>query len=237
MKKKLKGGNDTDLDQIEKDVRSMEIHRERQDIMQNKIINNDISDSLLSRFKSNYDRSTNGCSNNDDNVDYLYLQSIRGGHKKKMTSSKNDNKKGGCLTCPEGQRKMLKYTKTLIVVLPKLYKKYKTNSEKDFSMVVKKLADKSKKTRTKRVTTKTKKPAAKKPASKKPKKPVVKKPKKVSSKKSVRKTDKKRVKRVKRVRGGSDVTNYMTLPSDFFRSNTYTPTNLSYGIAPLTSSL
>lgn len=236
MKYKLKGGNDTELDQIEKDVRLMEINRERQDIMQNKIINNDISESILSRFKSNYDRSTNGCLNNDDNVDYLYLQSIRGGDKKKMNSSKKC-KKGGCLTCPEGQRKMLKYTKTLIVVLPKLYKKYKTNSEKDFSMVVKKLADKSKKTQTKRITTKTKKPAAKKPASKKPKKPVVKKPKKVSSKKSVRKTDKKRVKRVKRVRGGSDVTNYMTLSSDFYRDNTYTPTNLNCGIAPLTSSL
>lgn len=235
MKNKLKGGNDTELDQIEKDVRLMEINRERQDIMQNKIINNDISESILSRFKSNYDRSTNGCLNNDDNVDYLYLQSIRGGDKIKMTSNKNT--RGGCLTCPEGQRKMLKYTKTLIVVLPKLYKKYKTNSEKDFSMVVKKLADKSKKTQTKRITTKTKKPAAKKPASKKPKKPVVKKPKKVSSKKSVQKTDKKRVKRVKRVRGGSDITNYMTLSSDFYRDNTYTPTNLNCGIAPLTSSL
>lgn len=235
MKKKLKGGNDTELDQIEKDVRLMEINRERQDIMQNKIINNDISESILSRFKSNYDRSTNGCLNNDDNVDYLYLQSIRGGDKKNMTSY--NNTRGGCLTCPEGQRKMLKYTKTLIVVLPKLYKKYKTNSEKDFSMVVKKLADKSKKTQTKRITTKTKKPAAKKPASKKPKKPVVKKPKKVSSKKSVQKTDKKRVKRVKRVRGGSDITNYMTLSSDFYRDNTYTPTNLNCGIAPLTSSL
>lgn len=235
MKFKLKGGNDTELDQIEKDVRRMEINREKYDIVQNKIINNDISNSLLSRFKNNYDRSTNGCLNNDDNVDYLYLQSIRGGYKKNMNLSKNA--KGGCLTCPEGQRKMLKYTKTLIVVLPKLYKKYKTNSEKDFSMVVKKLADKSKKTQTKRITTKTKKPAAKKPASKKPKKPVVKKPKKVSSKKSVRKTDKKRVKRVKRVRGGSDVTNYMTLSSDFYRDNTYTPTNLNCGIAPLTSSL
>ena len=159
-----------------------------------------------------------------------------------MTTS---SKSGGCLTCPNGQRKMLKYTKTLIVVLPKLYKKYKTNTEKDFAMVVKKLADKSKKAQTKRVTTKTKKPAAKKPASKKPvvkkpKKPVVKKTKRVSSKKSFPKTDKKRVKRVKRtkrVRGGSDITNYMTLPSNFYRSNTYTPTNLSCGIAPLTSSL
>jgi len=234
MKKKQNGGSDTDIDQIEKDTRIMEINRERQDLMQNKINDNSISESLLSRFKSNYDRSTNGCLNNDDNVDYLYLPSIRGGNKKMSL-----DKKGGCLTCPEGKRKILKYTKTLIVVLPKLYKKYKTNTEKDFAMVVKKLADKSKKTQTKSVTTKTKtkKPTAKKPVVKKPKKPVVKKSKKVSSKKSVPKTDKKRVKKVKRVRGGSNITNYMTLPSYFYRSNTYTPTNLSCGIAPLTSSL
>jgi hypothetical protein len=77
-------------------------------------------------------------------VDFLYLSTIRGGRKKmsgdalygggcgcgssgmKGGGGDGDRYTGGCFTCPKGKKNMAYIYSTIHIVIPPLYKKYKS---------------------------------------------------------------------------------------------------------------
>lgn len=88
--------------------------------------------------------ATNGCQDygfNENAVNYLYLQNIRGGKLNKMDNSNSNDllMEGGCYTCPKGKRKLVAFSRTFVVVIPSLYNKFKKGKMQDFDKTVKKL--------------------------------------------------------------------------------------------------
>lgn len=68
-------------------------------------------------------------------VDFLYLHTIRGGRKMssggcgcgmKGGSGGGNGYTGGCFTCPKGVKNIARIYGTIHVVIPSLYKRYKT---------------------------------------------------------------------------------------------------------------
>lgn len=85
--------------------------------------------------------ATNGCQDNEFNkneVNYLYLQNIRGGKLNKMNQGEL-LMEGGCYTCPNGKRKLVAFSKTFVIIIPSLYNKFKKGRMQDFDKTVKKL--------------------------------------------------------------------------------------------------
>ena len=147
MKKKVGGYNDTNID-------NDSINRSR--TQQDDAILSDLSPSVLvnnlTHSLSNCGpvtlSATNGCSNNDINndVNYLYIPSSRGGKLNKMkNTSENIMLEGGCYTCPHGQRGLNTLSRKFIVIIPLLYNKYKKGDVKSFDKTVKKLTKPAKK--------------------------------------------------------------------------------------------
>jgi hypothetical protein len=147
MKKKVGGYNDTNIDND-----SINLSRTQQD---NAILS-DLSPIVLvnnlTHSLSNCGpvtlSATNGCSNNDINndVNYLYMPSSRGGKLNKMkNTSDNIFLEGGCYTCPQGQRGLNIFSRKFIVIIPLLYNKYKKGDVKSFDKTVKKLTKPAKK--------------------------------------------------------------------------------------------
>lgn len=92
--------------------------------------------SLLNLPADAVDANARNCSTSDP-VDFLYLHTIRGG--RKMSSSgcgcgmkggsgggSSKGYTGGCFTCPKGVKNIVRIYGTIHVVIPSLYKKYKT---------------------------------------------------------------------------------------------------------------
>ena len=99
--------------------------------------------SLLNLPADAVDANARNCSTSDP-VDFLYLHTIRGG--RKMSSGWNggcgcsgssgmkggsgngsgNGYTGGCFTCPKGVKNIVRIYGTIHVVIPSLYKKYKT---------------------------------------------------------------------------------------------------------------
>ena len=94
--------------------------------------------SLLNLPADAVDANARNCSTSDP-VDFLYLHTIRGGRKMSSSgcgcgmkggssgsSGSGNGYTGGCFTCPKGVKNIVRIYGTIHVVIPSLYKKYKT---------------------------------------------------------------------------------------------------------------
>jgi hypothetical protein len=163
--RKLKGGNSDDAydPQI---LQNMQNQRLADDLYNKLNVNcaSYKSDEIIDLLQKSC--STTSYNDNIEGVNYLYTPNIRGGYKK-MASRNNNNRSnnqnnrnnslnGGCLTCPKGKKKLEVYFRTLLVMMPKLYKVYKGKADSSTSSASRSPT----------------RPVAKKPASKKPVRPV-----------------------------------------------------------------
>jgi len=153
MKKKKGGYYDSKVD-LSTLSRSQQDDAILSDLSPNVLVNN------LTHSLSNCGQvtlsATNGCLDNDINkngVNYLYIQSSRGGKLNKMNNTSDLLLVGGCYKCPQGKRGMDIFSRKFIVIIPLLYKKYKKGDVKSFDKSVKKITQKD----TKKPVKKTKK--------------------------------------------------------------------------------
>ena len=146
MRKKTIGGwfIDNEL-KIDDDVNKMKNTRDLQDDLSfskpNILVNNLIHH--LSTCAGTNKSITDGCNSNNDNgnaINYLYLNKSIGGRKNNM----NNKMSGGCFTCAKGKKKIAMFTKTFIIIIPSLYKKYKRNDKISFDKYIKKIKDDNK---------------------------------------------------------------------------------------------
>jgi hypothetical protein len=166
------------------------------------------------------------------------MQNIRGGYKKNMDKKvqKDMSLNGGCMTCPKGKKKLDVYFRTLVLLMPKLYKGYKSNSTS--RPAVKKVTSRPvvKKVTSRPVVKKvTSRPAVKKVTSR----PVVK---KVTTRPVVKKVTTrpvaKRIDNKKKVRGGDKfMDNVLNTSWLSFKKHEYVPENLNNQIASLESTI
>ena len=155
MKKKVGGNNDTNVEMssIDRSRNQQEAIRTQQDdailsdLSPNVLVNN-LTNSLSNCGPVTLS-ATNGCLDNNSNendVNYLYMPSSRGGKLNKMNNtSDNIMLEGGCYTCPQGRRGLNTLSRKFIVIIPLLYNKYKKGDVKSFDKTVKKLTKPAKK--------------------------------------------------------------------------------------------
>lgn len=90
---------------------------------------------------------TDGCNINNDNndaINYLYLNKSIGGRKKNMNAIHNNKMSGGCFTCSKSKKKLSMFSKTFIIIIPSLYKKYKNNDKTGFDKYIKTIKEENK---------------------------------------------------------------------------------------------
>jgi len=90
---------------------------------------------------------TDGCNINNDNndaINYLYLNKSIGGRKKNMNAINNNKMLGGCFTCSKSKKKLSMFSKTFIIIIPSLYKKYKNNDKMGFDKYIKTIKEENK---------------------------------------------------------------------------------------------
>lgn len=101
----------------------------------------DANPSLFNLPTDAEDANARNCSTSSP-VDFLYLHTIRGGRKMSSewnggcgcgmkggnsgNSGSGNGYTGGCFTCPKGVKNIVRIYGTIHVVIPSLYKKYKT---------------------------------------------------------------------------------------------------------------
>jgi len=141
MRKKTIGGWFIDNEnKINNDVNILKNTRDIEDNLSfnksNILVNNLIHH--LSTCAGTNESVTNGCNSNNDNgnaINYLYLNKSIGGRKNNM----NNKMSGGCFTCAKGKKKIAMFTKTFIIIIPSLYKKYKRKDKIGFDKYIKKI--------------------------------------------------------------------------------------------------
>jgi hypothetical protein len=197
--------------------------------------------------------STTSYNDNIEAVNYLYTPNIRGGYKK-MASRNNGNSNsnnrnnsnsngsqrnnvlnGGCLTCPKGKKKLQVYYRSLVVLMPKLYKVYKDKSASRSPTVSTRAVAK----KATRVTTVARAALA----ARATRRPVAKKPVRASGTAKPAKKAKPVAKRTgygkkKRVRGGDRLMDSILNTSWLsFKPTPYVPENMNNQIASLSSKI
>ena len=142
MKKITGGYNILDTGNEIEDTRNTRLEQEESSSLASKnVLVNNLVHSLSFCKENAMPIATDGCINNENNKDaanYLYLQNIRGGKLNKMTNQ-DLYMEGGCYTCSKGKRKLLAFSRTLFIIVPKLESKYKKGDKKKFSDAVKKV--------------------------------------------------------------------------------------------------
>lgn len=221
--------------------------------MQNQRLADDLYNSLNVNCTSSksdvidaLDNPSSASSGNDNvgAVNYLYIQNIRGGYKKKMASkdARRNLLDGGCLTCPKGKKNLKQYFSRLVVLMPKLYKDYKGSKgvkSSDKGSAVKKATKATKATKVTKSTKVTKvTKVTTRPVVKKIARPVVKKTvKTVKTTKAVKKMPRPVVKRTgirRKVRGGDRLLdNILNTEWLSFKEQDHTPQGLNNQIAEL----
>lgn len=183
MKKIIGGYNLLDTGNEIEDTRNTRLEQEENSLSASKnFLVNNLVHSLSFCKENSMSIATDGCINYENNknaANYLYLQNIRGGKLNKMTNQ-DLYMEGGCYTCDKGKRKLLAFSRTLFIIVPRLESKYKKGDKKKFNDTVKKVT-----------ASKPKKKQAEKPKPKKaqkPKKNSVKPVKAAKSKKVMKKT-------------------------------------------------
>ena len=193
MKKITGGYNILDTGNEIEDTRNTRLEQEESSSLASKnVLVNNLVHSLSFCKENAMPIATDGCINNENNknaANYLYLQNIRGGKLNKMTNQ-DLYMEGGCYTCSKGKRKLLAFSRTLFIIVPRLESKYKKGDKKKFSDVVKKVT-----------ASKPKKKQAEKPMPKKAQKPKRKSAKPAKSAKSAKPAKSKKV--MKKTKGGN----------------------------------
>ena len=127
-KTKKTGGNCRDLLSAVIPLRNISLNAEVNKLLSNRAADDLISVLSGSKCSSIIEQKPNVSTTDTTNpVDYLYINS-RGGCKKMAKNDKCDCKKnmsGGCFTCAKGKKKMNIYYTEIVLVIPKLYRKYK----------------------------------------------------------------------------------------------------------------
>ena len=142
MKKITGGYNIVDTSNEIEDTRNARLEQEESASLASKnVLVNNLVHSLSFCKENAMPIATDGCINNENNnnvANYLYLQNIRGGKLNKMTNQ-DLYMEGGCYTCNKGKRKLLAFSRTLFIIVPRLESKYKKGDKKKFSDAVKKV--------------------------------------------------------------------------------------------------
>lgn len=141
MKKIIGGYNLLDTGNEIEDTRNARLDQESSLLASKDVLVNNLVHSLSFCKENAMHIATDGCINNENNknaANYLYLQNIRGGKLNKMTNQ-DLYMEGGCYTCSKGKRKLLAFSRTLYIIVPKLESKYKKGNKNKFSDAVKKV--------------------------------------------------------------------------------------------------
>ena len=127
-KTKKTGGNCRDLLSAVIPLRNISLNAEVDKLFSNRAADDLISVLSGSKCSTVIEQKPNVSTTDTTNpVDYIYINS-RGGCKKMTNNETCDcNKKmsGGCFTCAKGKKKMNIYYTEIVLVMPKLYRKYK----------------------------------------------------------------------------------------------------------------
>ena len=145
MRLKKKGGNCKDLLSNIIPLKNISINADINTLISNRNADDLISVLSGSKCSATVQENPNNLeSDTTTPADYLYIYS-RGGYKKMSKYQKEGDKKcekkgenceccknmkGGCFTCGKGRKKLNVYYKTIVIILPKLYKEYKHYGKK-----------------------------------------------------------------------------------------------------------
>ena len=61
-----------------------------------------------------------------------------------MNAINNNKMLGGCFTCSKSKKKLSMFSKTFIIIIPSLYKKYKNNDKMGFDKYIKTIKEENK---------------------------------------------------------------------------------------------